>query len=77
MKKLLLLLLAPMVYLGQMDYYVSVKGDLNVRETPEANAKKVSTLSHGRFVSIDEKISKDNYKEIIGFSYHLIKKFNE
>ena len=78
MKKLLLLLLfIPLVSFGQMDYYVSAKGGLNVRETPEANAKKVSTLSHGRFVSIDEKISKDNYKEIIGFSYHLIKKFNE
>jgi carboxypeptidase PM20D1 len=29
-----------------------------------------------RFHGIDEKISKDNYKEIIEFSYHLIKKFN-
>ena len=78
MKKLILLLLfVPIVSLGQMDYYVSAKGGLNVRETPEANAKKVSTLSYGTFVSIDEKISKDNYKEIIGFSYHLIKKFNE
>lgn len=29
-----------------------------------------------RFHGIDEKISKDNYKEIIEFSYQLIKKFN-
>lgn len=29
-----------------------------------------------RFHGIDEKISKDNYQEIIEFSYHLIKKFN-
>lgn len=29
-----------------------------------------------RFHGIDEKISKDNYKEIIEFTYHLIKKFN-
>jgi len=29
-----------------------------------------------RFHGIDEKISKDNYKEIIEFAYHLIKKFN-
>ena len=32
--------------------------------------------SLSRFHGIDEKISKDNYKEIIEFSYHLIKKFN-
>lgn len=29
-----------------------------------------------RFHGIDEKISKDNYKEIIVFTYHLIKKFD-
>jgi len=29
-----------------------------------------------RFHGIDEKISKDNYKEIMEFSYHLIKRFN-
>jgi carboxypeptidase PM20D1 len=28
-----------------------------------------------RFHGIDEKISKENYKEIIQFSYHLIKEF--
>ena len=30
-----------------------------------------------RFHGIDEKISKENYKEIIEFSYHLIKRFNQ
>ena len=29
-----------------------------------------------RFHGIDEKISKKNYKEIIEFSYQLIKRFN-
>ena len=29
-----------------------------------------------RFHGIDEKISKENYKEIIEFSYHLIKELN-
>lgn len=29
-----------------------------------------------RFHGIDEKISKDNYQEIIEFAYHLIKRFN-
>ena len=56
MKKLLLLLLfIPLVSLGQMDYYVSAKGGLNVRETPEAKAKKVSTLLYGTFVSIESR----------------------
>lgn len=32
--------------------------------------------SMSRFHGIDEKISKENYKEIIEFSYHLIKRFN-
>ena len=32
--------------------------------------------SMSRFHGIDEKISKDNYKEIISFSYQLIKNFN-
>jgi hypothetical protein len=41
MKKLLLVLLfVPLVSFGQMDYYVSAKGGLNVREAPEAKAKK-------------------------------------
>jgi len=30
-----------------------------------------------RFHGIDEKISKDNYKEIIEFSYHFIKRVNQ
>ena len=38
-----------------MDYYVSAKGGLNVREAPEAKAKKVSTLSYGTFVSIESR----------------------
>ena len=56
MKKLLLVLLfVPIVSFGQMDYYVSAKGGLNVREAPEAKAKKVSTLSYGTFVSIESR----------------------
>lgn len=37
---------------------------------------RIGPESMTRFHGIDEKISKDNYKEIIEFSYHLIKKFN-
>ena len=56
MKKLLLVLLfVPLVSFGQMDYYVSAKEGLNVREAPEAKAKKVSTLSYGTFVSIESR----------------------
>ena len=56
MKKLLLVLLfVPLVSFGQMDYYISAKGGLNVREAPEAKAKKVSTLSYGTFVSIESR----------------------
>jgi hypothetical protein len=56
MKKLLVVLLfVPIVSFGQMDYYVSAKGGLNVREAPEAKAKKVSTLSYGTFVSIESR----------------------
>ena len=56
MKKLILLLLiVPIVSFGQKDYYVSAKGGLNVREAPEAKAKKVSTLSYGTFVSIESR----------------------
>jgi len=55
MKKILLVLLfVPLVSFGQ-DYYVSAKGGLNVREAPEAKAKKVSTLSYGTFVSIESR----------------------
>jgi len=53
MKKLVLLLLfIPLVSFGQMDYYVSAKGGLNVREAPNSKSKKVSTLLYGTFVSI-------------------------
>ncbi|MFL2613249.1 MAG: SH3 domain-containing protein, partial [Flavobacteriaceae bacterium] len=52
---LLVLLFVPLVSFGQMDYYVSAKGGLNVREAPEAKAKKVSTLSYGTFVSIESR----------------------
>ncbi len=37
---------------------------------------RISPNSMTRFHGIDEKISKDNYKEIIEFTYHLIKKFD-
>jgi len=56
MKKLILLLLiVPVFSFGQMNYYVSAKGGLNVREAPEAKAKKVSTLPQGTFVSIESR----------------------
>ncbi|NVJ86839.1 MAG: M20/M25/M40 family metallo-hydrolase [Algoriphagus sp.] len=37
---------------------------------------RLDPKSMERFHGIDEKISKENYKEIIQFSYHLIKNFN-
>ena len=37
---------------------------------------RLDPTSMSRFHGIDEKISKDNYREIVEFSYHLIKKFN-
>ena len=37
---------------------------------------RLSPETRTRFHGIDEKISKENYKEIIEFSYHLIKRFN-
>ena len=56
MKKLLaVLLFIPMVSFGQMDYYVSAKGGLNVREAPNSKAKKVVTLLYGQKVTIDSK----------------------
>jgi len=56
MKKLLLVLLfVPLVSLGQMDYYVSAKGGLNVREAPNLKAKKVATLLYGQNVTIESK----------------------
>lgn len=38
---------------------------------------RLAPESMTRFHGIDEKISKENYKEIIEFSYYLIKRFNE
>ena len=38
-----------------MDYYVSAKGGLNVRETPAAKAKKVATILYGQKVTIESK----------------------
>jgi len=56
MKKLLLVLLfIPLVSFGQMDYYVSAKGGLNVREAPNAKAKKVSTILYRQKVTIESK----------------------
>ena len=56
MKKLILLLLfVPLVSFGQMDYFVSAKGGLNVREAPNAKAKKVATLLYGQKVTIESK----------------------
>ena len=37
---------------------------------------RISPESMTRFHGIDEKISKDNYREIITFIYHLIRNFN-
>ena len=56
MKKLILLLLfVPLISFGQMDYFVSAKGGLNVREAPNAKAKKVATLLYGQKVTIESK----------------------
>jgi carboxypeptidase PM20D1 len=38
---------------------------------------RIGPNSKKRFHGIDEKISKDNYKEIIEFSYHFIKRVNQ
>ena len=55
MRKLILFLLfVPLISLSQ-DYYVSAKGGLNVREGPDAKAKKLSTLPYGTFVSIESR----------------------
>ena len=37
---------------------------------------RISPESFSRFHGIDEKISKENYKEMVEFSYQMIKKFN-
>ena len=56
MKKLILVLLfVPLISFGQMDYFVSAKGGLNVREAPNAKAKKVATLLYGQKVTIESK----------------------
>ena len=56
MKKILLLLLfIPLVSFGQMDYYVSAKRGLNVREAPNSKSKKVATLLYGQKVTIESK----------------------
>ena len=56
MKKLTLLLLMFSVdSFGQMDYYVSAKSGLNVREAPNAKAKKLVTLLYGQKITIESK----------------------
>jgi len=54
-KPILFLLFVPLISFGQMDYFVSAKGGLNVREAPDAKAKKLSTLPYGTFVSIESR----------------------
>jgi hypothetical protein len=48
----LLLLFLPLVSFGQ-EYYVSAKGGLNVREAPDAKAKKIETLLYGQKVTVE------------------------
>lgn len=38
---------------------------------------RIAPESYTRFHGIDEKISKENYKEMVQFSYHLIQRFNK
>ena len=52
-------------------YFYDISDDV-YRFYPIRLSPKTMTRFHG----IDEKISKKNYKEIIEFSYHLIKRFN-
>ena len=53
MKKLILfLLLVPLVSFGQ-EYYVSAREGLNVREAPDAKAKKIETLLYGQKVTVE------------------------
>ena len=49
---MLLLLFVPFVSFGQ-EYYVSAKGGLNVREAPDAKAKKIETLLYGQKVTVE------------------------
>ena len=54
MKKLILLLLmVPFVSFGQIDYYVSAKGGLNVRDVPDPKGNKNETLIYGQNVKIE------------------------
>jgi hypothetical protein len=46
------LLFVPFVSFGQ-EYYVSAKGGLNVREAPDAKAKKIETLLYGQKVTVE------------------------
>jgi len=46
------LLFVPLVSFGQ-EYYVSAKGGLNVREAPDAKAKKIETLLYGQKVTVE------------------------
>ena len=56
MKKLILLLLMfSVASFGQMDYYVSAKSGLNVREAPNAKGKKLVTLLYGQKITIESK----------------------
>ena len=43
----------PIVSFGQLRYYVSAKGGLNVRESPTAEAKKIETLLYGQNLTIE------------------------
>jgi len=53
MKKLMLFLLfVPLVSFGQ-EYYVSAREGLNVREAPDAKAKKIETLLYGQKVTVE------------------------
>jgi len=51
-KLILFLLFVPLVSFGQ-EYYVSAKEGLNVREAPDAKAKKIETLLYGQKVTVE------------------------
>ena len=56
MKKLIFyLLIFPVASFGQMNYYVSAKGGLNVRDAPNSKGKKIETLLYGQNVKIESK----------------------
>ena len=52
-KPILLLLILPVVSFGQIDYYVSAKGGLNVRDVPDPKGNKTETLLYGQNVKIE------------------------